>query len=210
MSTSVLIACPQCDTLQYEVELALGQTARCRQCNGMLYKKTLPHYQLEAAFTVTAVILMVIASLSPIATIIVQGQVIDATLLRIIQTLLLQQQTLLALLIFVTLLLAPLLEIMAIAYILIKLKLSKSTFLQNKITFSHSRLAYAIQIRLHANTWVLIDVFMLGLLVALVKLAPIVEIKVGVAIWAYSGLIILLNALSYMFDAKKVWSKIDF
>ena len=196
MQTQLLTACHQCDLIQYDVNLIAGQKALCVRCNALLYKNTALHYNQEIALTISALVMLVIANLFPIATIIVQGQAIDATLFDIIQTLVMQQQILMALLIFITLLLAPVLQVLAMTYLLMQLKWGRPKH----------HIAHAYKLYLIAQKWVLIDVFMLGMLVALVKLTPIVIVKVNIAGWALTCLIILLTALAQAFDARKIWT----
>ncbi len=200
MCTQSIIACYQCDLIQYEVKLLEGEKALCSRCNAMLYRNTPPHRNQEIAFTASAIVMLLIANLFPIATIVVQGKVIDATLFSIIQMLVIQQQNLIALLLFVTLFLAPILEVFAMAYMLTQLEKGWPTH----------NIAHMYKLHLTAKTWILVDVFMLGILVALVKLMPIMIVKVGIAVWAFAGLIILFTLSAQVFDAKKVWSKIDF
>ena len=196
MHTQLITACHQCDLMQYEVNLTAGEKARCIRCNALLYKNTAQHYNQEIAFTISAMVMLVIANLFPIATINAQGQAIEATLLDIIQTLVMQQQNVMALLVFITLLLAPIIEVLAMTYLLVQLKWG----------LPKHHIAHAYRLYLKSQTWVLIDVFMLGVLVALVKLTPIVIVKVDIAVWALVGLIILLTALAQAFDARKIWS----
>lgn len=200
MQIQIITACHQCDLIQYEVNLIAGQKALCVRCNALLYKNTALHYNQEIAFTISALVMLVIANLFPIATIIVQGQAVDARLFDIIQTLVMQQQNLMALLIFITLLLAPVLEVLAMTYLLMQLKWG----------WPKQHIANAYRLYLIAQKWVLVDVFMLGILVALVKLTPIVIVKVNIAVWALVGLIISLTALAQAFDARKIWTQIDF
>ena len=200
MQTQSIIACYQCDLVQYEVILMEGEKALCSRCNALLYKKTPLHHNQEIAFTICAIVMLFIANLFPIATIVVQGTEIDATLFSIIQTLVMQQQMLIALLLFVTLFIAPILEVLAMAYLLTQLEKG----------WPKHNIAHAYKLHLTAKTWILIDVFMLGILVALVKLMPIMIVKVGIAVWALAGLIILLTFSAQAFDTRKVWSKIDF
>ena len=200
MQTQPLIACHQCDLIQYEVSLIAGESALCMRCNAQLYKSTAPNHNQEIALTISAIVMLLIANLFPFATVIVQDQVINATLFNIIQILFTQQQHVIALLIFITLLLAPLLEVLTISYLLMQL-----TWGGQK-----QHIAYAYKLYLTFKKWVLVDVFMLGVLVALIKLAPIVIVKADITVWALAGLVILLTALEQSFDSKKMWSKIDF
>ena len=200
MQTQPLIACHQCDLIQYEVSLIAGESALCIRCNAQLYKSTAPNHNQEIALTISAIVMLLIANLFPFATVIVQDQVINATLFNIIQILFTQQQHVIALLIFITLVLAPILEVLTISYLLMQL------------TWGGQKqyIAYAYNLYLTFKKWVLVDVFMLGVLVALIKLAPILIVKADITVWALAGLVILLTTVEQSFDSKKMWSKIDF
>jgi paraquat-inducible protein A len=52
--------------------------------------------------------------------------------------------------------------------------------------------------------WGMVEVFMLGVLVALIKLMNMAEIIPGVALWAFSGLTILLTVI-ISFDPRNFW-----
>ncbi len=200
MQTQILSACSQCDLIQYDVKLIAGEKALCIRCSAVLYENTAPHYNQEIAFTISAIVMLIIANQFPIATIVVQGQVFKANLFDIIQTLFMQQQNLLAILIFITLLLAPILEVLTMVYLLMQLKWG----------WPKHHIVHAYRLHSIAKKWVLVDVFMLGVLVALVKLTPIVIVKVDIAVWAFAGLIFSLTGLAHAFDAKKIWSHIEF
>jgi len=190
-----LIACRQCDYLHTKVQLKNRESAYCARCNALLYSNMRSGTQIETALTISAAMLLIIGNSFPIATIIVQGQQIDATLLSIVQTLNTQQYSLLALLVFSTLVIAPAIELFAIGY----------SLLQKHGDAREQHLIQAYRVRQEVKTWVLIDVFMLGVVVALVKLSPIVLIKIGVALWAFGGLMVLLYLLTYFFNAEKLW-----
>ena len=145
MQIQIITACHQCDLIQYEVNLIAGQKALCVRCNALLYKNTALHYNQEIAFTISALVILVIANLFPIATIVVQGQAVDARLFDIIQTLVMQQQNLMALLIFITLLLAPVLEVLAMTYLLIQFKWDRPK----------QHIVHAYRLYLIAQKWVL-------------------------------------------------------
>jgi paraquat-inducible protein A len=58
-----------------------------------------------------------------------------------------------------------------------------------------------------AHAWSMIEVFMLGILVALAKLAHIATVVPGPALWAFGALMLLLVAASAAFDPRELWAK---
>jgi paraquat-inducible protein A len=59
-----------------------------------------------------------------------------------------------------------------------------------------------------ARTWSMIEVMMLGVLVALVKIADYAKVIPGTALFALGGLVFLLAAIETTFDPKEVWDRI--
>jgi paraquat-inducible protein A len=52
----------------------------------------------------------------------------------------------------------------------------------------------------------MVEVFMLGVLVALVKLAHIASAIPGVALWSLGALMLLIAAVAASFDPRRVWA----
>jgi len=60
----------------------------------------------------------------------------------------------------------------------------------------------------HIAPWGMIEVLMLGLLVALVKLQHIASVVPGVAIWAFGAVMVLLAAAAVTFNQREIWARI--
>lgn len=191
MADSELVACPQCDYLHVRPILNKQDKAYCTRCGAMLGAYANTDVTTAFALTLTGFIAWLLAVSFPIASVIVQERHISATLISIVYTLNVQQYTALAFLIVLTLAVSPLLELMTIGFILWQLNLKY----QGDV--NHHQLALVTRLRKHIKPWVLIDVFMLGVLVALVKLKAIVIVELGVGLWAFITLIIMLYYLSY-------------
>src|SRR5215467_3363707 len=58
-------------------------------------------------------------------------------------------------------------------------------------------------------TWSMIEVMMLGVLVALVKIADYATVIPGLALFVLGALIFLLAAMQANFDARDVWNRIE-
>jgi paraquat-inducible protein A len=55
----------------------------------------------------------------------------------------------------------------------------------------------------------MLDVFMLGVLVAFVKLGNMATMHTGVSLYAFVGLILVFAAATSSFDARLLWHRLD-
>jgi paraquat-inducible protein A len=97
--------------LQREVTLSPGGTARCRRCGAILYRNIRHGLDRTVAFLLAAAVLYLIANINPIVGFEAQGARITTTLLGAVRALLNQDLPAIALLVFVTAVLAPAVEI---------------------------------------------------------------------------------------------------
>jgi paraquat-inducible protein A len=199
MPAEPLIACHECDLLQREIHLPKGGVARCRRCGATLFRSHPESLDRALALTLGALFLFVIANAYPIVGLEINGEIIQATLPGTVQTLYRNEMALVAGLLFFTTLLTPLLQMLAMLHLLLPLRFARLP--QNaSLVF---RLLVAIQ------PWVMVEVFVLGALVSLVKLAHMATVIPGVALWSFGGLMILLAAASTSFDTRQLWAKLE-
>jgi len=59
------------------------------------------------------------------------------------------------------------------------------------------------------RTWSMIEVMMLGVLVALIKIAELATVIPGVAMLALGALVFLLAAIQASFDPREVWRRVQ-
>jgi paraquat-inducible protein A len=60
----------------------------------------------------------------------------------------------------------------------------------------------------HFEVWSMLEVMMLGILVALIKIAELATVTAGVGIYAVGGLVVLLPAIMVTFDAREAWKRV--
>ena len=194
-----LIACPECDLLLQEISLPPGGAACCHCCGATLYRNLPDSINRSLALTVAAAILFLIANIFPILGINLQGNGNAVTLLQAVHDLWKQDMRLVSSLAFVTAILAPALELGMMLYLLLPLSRGRAPLGTSLIM----RLLKAIK------PWGMIEVFMLGVLVSLVKLVQDFKILPGVALWSFGGLTLLLAALASSFNHRDVWGYLD-
>ena len=150
-----LIACHECDLLQREIVLPPGGTATCRRCGGTLYRNKADGLDRSLAFTMGAAILFIIANLHPIVGLEASGNRTSTTLFGTVRVLHEGNMTSVAVLVFVTTILMPALEIGAMLYLLLPLKLGW-------VPESAPTMFRLIKT---VRPWGMVEVFMLGTLV---------------------------------------------
>jgi paraquat-inducible protein A len=199
MSRALLIACHECDLLQRETVLPGGGIARCRRCGAELYRNRPDSLNRALACALAAMVLFAIANAFPIVGLKVSGDLVQTTLFGAVRTLYRDGMWPLAGLVFVTTILMPLLEIFAIVYLLLPMQLHGVP--------RRPDLAFRV---LHlAGPWGMTEVLILGMLVALVKLAHIASVVPGVALWAFGAAMVLLAATAAAFDPREVWARVS-
>lgn len=194
MPTSPLIACHDCDLVQYEVPLPAGESASCARCGALLYRSSRFGKSHTLALCFTAAILFIIANIYPIIGIESQGNRHQSTLFGAVQTLWQDNMELMAGLVFVTILLVPALELA----LMIWLNLTKH------ITSGLAPLALRLIVAM--QPWRMVEVFMLGLLVSVVKLSHLANIVPGVALWCFAALLPLFALLNSTFNPRDLWA----
>ncbi len=190
-----LIACHECDLLQTEPALAPGQTARCTRCGAFLARNPPDSLDRSLALTLTAAILYLLANVCPLVSLDMQGRRIEVTLTGAVQALWQDGMAPVAALVFVTAVLFPLLELTMILLVLVPLRIGRVS----------PRLAAFFRLVRSVKPWGMVEVFLLGMLVSLVKLSHLATVLPGTAFWATAGLILALTLAGRAFDTRLLW-----
>jgi len=197
MTGGHLLACHECDLLHRIPEVSEGVVVTCRRCGAVLLKKKRNSIERTLAFSAAGLILFALANGFPFLAFKIQGQVQQTTLLTGIRELYGQGLSGLAGLVFLTTVLAPLIQLLGLFYIFLPLKAARKL----PGMFPVFRFLHRIQ------PWSMMEVFMLGILVSIVKLAKMAQIVPGVAAYSFMALIFVLAACSASVDPHLVWER---
>jgi paraquat-inducible protein A len=190
-----LIACHECDLLQRETPLPQRGKALCARCGALLYRSHPGSLAHTLALALGALVLFVLANAFPIVSMELKGDRVDATLVGAVAALYRQDMHLLALLVLLTAIVMPLARLGALCALL----------LPRVLGFGGNGGAAALRLLRGVEPWGMLDVFMLGVLVTLVKLAHVAHVVPGIALWSF-GVLILLTAWAFAsFDARELW-----
>jgi len=194
-----VIACRECDLLQCEVMLPPGGSARCRRCGALLYRSVPHSLDRTVAFLLAAAVLYIVANVNPIVGLEAQGVSNTTTLVGAVRALLNQDLPAVALLVFVTAVLAPAVEVAVMLYLLLPLRFGRVP----------AGFAAILPLAQEVKRWNMVEVFMLGLLVSLVKLSGFASVVPDLALWSFGGLTLLMTAVAASFDPHEIWTRAE-
>lgn len=190
-----LVACHDCDLLQRLPILHTGEIANCSRCNATLYCRKKNPLNRSLALALTALILFIAANLFPFLSLSAKGQIVDSTLISGAIALFAGGNPFLSSLVLLTVFIFPLINIVGLLYILIRMKLSPKT---NEIRPIYRMLK-------HAQPWGMLEVLLLAVLVAGVKLTDLATVIPGIALYSFVGLTFILAALDSTIDPHMIW-----
>ncbi len=196
---SSLVACHECDLLHEKVVLEVGAVARCVRCNATLYVKKNNSIDQSLAVGVAALIMFVIANCFPFLQISVSGITQSMSIVSAVFALSSEGLWTLALVSFGFILLFPFARMAGLLYILIPLRFNKRL---PGIELVYRSIVYL-------SPWSMMEIYLFGAIVALVKLASMANIELGYSFWAFALLNVLTAASLQLIDNHSLWELIS-
>jgi len=192
------IICEHCDSLYQSVPLAKGQAAQCVRCGAVLARASRWSVQQLFALSITAALLFVFANAFPVIKISLEGLSNEATLWQSVEALAYGRISLIAAVTGLTIILAPCLQIILLCWLLGFANVGRAApgFKTCMRTLEHLR------------PWSMLEVCLLGILVAIVKLAGMLDVHPGLGLWALSMLTVLIILISGK-DIRRLWDDLE-
>ena len=194
-----LVACPDCDLLN-RLDGPAAATLLCARCGAVLRRHRPDSIDRTLALVVAALLLFALANAFPFLAMQTGGLVQETTLLSGVHELWRQDLRLLAALVFCTCVLVPAAQLIGLGTILLPLRLGR------RPPPGAARILRLVQA---AAPWGMMEVFMLGILVALVKLGHMATIVPGVSVFSFAALIVVMAAALSTLDPALIWARLD-
>jgi paraquat-inducible protein A len=199
MKLSESVACPDCDLLQRIPPLGPGRRAACARCGRTLVKRPSGSSDLPLALTIAAAIALVIANTLPLMELHVVGRFASTTIPGGAYEMWLQGQLMVSVLVLFCAVIAP------AGYVLFMLIL----LLAARRTPVPHWAAEMLRWLGHLQVWSMLEVVMLGVLVALTKIAQLASVLPGIGMYGFGATILLIPAIMTNFDRHALWQKVD-
>lgn len=193
------MACHECDLVHRLVEIPSGAAALCSRCGAALYKPKTDSLNRTLALAFAGLILYVIANTHPFLGFKIGEQVRETNLATGIYQLYQQDMQAMATLVLLTVVVVPAIHLFCMLYILLPL-------CRNRVP---RHLARVLRLVMSLKPWGMMEVFLMGILVSIVKLVKMATIIPGVALYAFLALIFVLAAMTVTLDEHLIWEKLD-
>ena len=193
-------ACPDCDLLQVLPELPPGGKASCARCGHTLATRTLDPIERPLALSVAALLVLVVANTAPLMGLSVVGREASTTIAGGAWQMWLQGQELTAAVVAFCAVVAPTVYILAVLAVLFAARRPPPA---PRWVGDLLRWADAMQ------PWAMVEVMMLGILVALIKIAELATVEPGIGMYAVGVLMLLFPAIQVSLDADAIWQRVE-
>jgi paraquat-inducible protein A len=191
------LACGDCDAL-LSIPTHVAASFRCPRCDCVVARRLSGGLDAALAFYISAGVFFIVANRFPIVQIEAGGITVHATLIEAALALRAEHMTLIALLVILTTVVVPGADLFCTITALI--------FVKSRHAFGP--LADFFRIRQLLKPWNMVEIFMLGALVAIVKLGGLASVVVGYGLWSLAAFIIAHAAASHAFDPQEFWREI--
>ncbi len=191
-------ACLECDLLHDVTEMRPGDVGFCSRCGATLYQKQRNSLDRALAFAVCGLICFVLANAFPLMTFEMSGNLQSNRLIDGSVEFLQGGYGLLGLIVLFSSVVAPLLVLVFLVSILLPLKLHKAPLFAE------------MQIRLlvHIRPWAMAEIFVIGLIVAYVKLKDYADVDLGISLFAFVSMVFATVLAYSTLDMKDLWYRL--
>lgn len=195
-----LLACPQCDTLHVTSDMPDGTRAYCQRCGVLLMTSQPAAIAQILSLALTAFIMMIAAISFPFLTL-DAGGLHNAT--SVIDAILAFNDGLafpLAIAVGFFIVLIPLIRLGTLIYAL-------GPLVREQPARAGARVAFGIAEWL--RPWSMAEIFIVGVTVALIKVAGLAAVTIGPAFWAFAGVVVITALKDTMICRYSIWEALE-
>ncbi|MCL6414503.1 paraquat-inducible protein A [Aestuariirhabdus sp. Z084] len=194
-----LTACHECDLLLQPAQKKLHQIVRCPRCGYKLYQHKPGSTHNTIALALAGVVFFIPANTLPIMSMELFGQTHIDTMLTGVTRLFDNGHWWISGLVLLCSVIFPLMRLVLALLVLIPLQLGRSSRAQIE----------AFKLYHHLSSWSMLEVYMIGILVAIIKLANMAMISPGYGLICFTGLMLCTIGLSQTLDEHTTWDLLE-
>jgi paraquat-inducible protein A len=193
-TTDQLIICEHCDCVYEKVTLAKHQKTLCTRCGGVLQRYNGLTVQQRLALTFTALMLWIFANFYPVMSISLKGLKNSATLWDSVLALSLGPITFIAMVAAIAMIIAPIFQLLLLIWVL-------SYALGNRRAPGFK---FCMRWLETLRPWSMLEVCLLGAMVAVIKLAGLLDVLPGIGLFALAILSLMMIRIAGR-DVRDLW-----
>jgi len=193
-TTESLIICEHCDCVYQKVTLAKHQKTLCTRCGGVLQRYNGLTVEQRLALTFTALMLWIFANFYPVMSISLKGLKNSATLWDSVLALSLGPITFIAMVAAISMIIAPIFQLVLLIWVL-------------SFALAHRRspgFKFCMRWLETLRPWSMLEVCLLGAMVAVIKLAGLLDVLPGIGLFALAILSLMMIRIAER-DIRDLW-----
>jgi paraquat-inducible protein A len=194
-----LVACERCGLVQRLPPLDPGVSAECARCGAGLVHDEGARLARTAAFALAALMFYWPANLYPILRLEWYGAHSESTAWDGAIALFRQGQPVIAIIVFLASIVTPFLKIVMLFYLVATVRLRSTAWRRQR--------AWLFRFLEMIGPWAMLDVFVMSVLVALVKLGELATVLPGRGLFSFAAVAVLTIMASASFDRRLIWDR---
>ncbi|WP_137888876.1 paraquat-inducible protein A [Pseudomonas sp. 2FE] len=194
-----MVACHECDLLMLKPQLQSGESAECPRCGYELYRHRHQVVRRSLALVIAALLLYVPANFLPIMQLNLFGQTSQDTVWSGVLGLYGTGMQGIAVVVFLCSMGIPLLKLLCQLAVLLSIRWD--------IGRSYGLLLYRIYH--HLREWGMLEVYLMGTLVSIVKLIDLADLSLGFGLACFIGLLLLQVWLEVTMSPHQIWEALS-
>jgi paraquat-inducible protein A len=196
-----MVACETCGLVQRLPPLAPGAAAECARCRARLARGDDGGSSLArtAAFSLAALMFYLPANLYPILRLEWYGAHSESTAWDGAIALFRQGQPVIGVVVFLASIAVPFLKLLTLFYLVATVKLRSAAWRRQRTWIFHG-----LEL---IGPWAMLDVFVMAVLVALVKLGELATVLPGRGLFSFTAVAVLTMLASTSFDPRLIWER---
>lgn len=194
-----VIACPDCDLACTKQPLEAGASAYCARCGAQLYSNQFKHSQKVLALSLAGLLFYIPANLLPIMSFSILSWSSTNSMLNGVEQLFAAGFWWMAFLVLVCSVIAPLINL------LILFSISFLLLIKRQLDLTRALLQWQHKV----VEWSMLEVYMLGILIAFIKMIDLGEITVHLGLFCFIGMMISTISATAAFDSATAFDEWD-
>lgn len=194
-----LVACHECDLLMRKPVLQDGESAECPRCGYELFSHRHHVVRRSLALVLTALLLYVPANFLPIMQLNLLGQTSQDTVWSGVIGLYESGMQGIAVVVFLCSMAVPLLKLLCQLLVLLSIRTD----------FGRSYGLWLYRIYHHMREWGMLEVYLMGILVAMVKLMDLADLSLGLGLFCFIALLLVQVWLEVTMSPHQIWQALS-
>ena len=193
------MVCHECDLVVDVPVLEVNDRAYCPRCSYLLASNRPNAFAKMFAYSVAALIFLVLANAFPFLSLNAGGHEQSVTLPGSVAVLFNEDHVLLSAIVFATIIGVPAVLLLGIVYVSIAIRLPQGLPGMRRM----------LRWSLNLIPWSMAEIFLIGILVSFIKIVSLADVALGLSFWAYVSFTVFLVLVLINIDRREVWRRVQ-